>query len=114
MSVAKSRFPKGPGGSSSKKAPDSIRALLPGRIKKTGLDADWGSVQPELLRDLLWAVCFFSGSVTLGATRSGEAYSIKLYIGEPFDPVYFDGDEEGRAEMGAWIETLVKAAAESV
>jgi len=98
---------------SGKKAPPHIHALFGDSTGKAGLDADWNQVDPEVLVHLLWAVCYFGGSVTLGATRNGKAYSVKVYIGEPFSARYFDGDEEGRTLMREWVDQLVIAAAES-
>lgn len=81
--------------------------------RKTGLDADWQQIEPIVLLNLVWAVDFFGGSVTLGSTRNNSAYVVKVYIGQAFDPVYFDGDAEGRESMRAWVDDLVLAAAES-
>lgn len=95
------------------KANARLSGLFGSNSRKVGLDADWLAVEPALLLNLVWAVDFFGGSVTLGSTRNNSAYVVKVYIGAPFDPMYFDGDEEGRAALAAWVDSLVTAAAES-
>lgn len=97
----------------SNKAPDHVRSLFGGQQSNSNADADWSLVPGDVLHNLLWAVSYLSGSVTLSTTKNGKAYSIKLYVGEPFDPRYYDGTEEGRAELAAWVDSLVKALAES-
>jgi len=97
--------------SSGRQASAGVRSLFGSSISKTGLDADWSEVDPVLLRDVIWAVDFLGGAITFSTTRNGKAYVFKVYMGEPFDPMYFDGDEEGRAEMRAWVESLVATAA---
>lgn len=82
--------------------------------RKSDLDADWNSVEPVVLHRIIWAVDFLGGSVTFGSTRNGSAYTIKVYLGAPYDPVYFDGDDEGRAGMSAFADQLVEAAANAV
>jgi len=91
------------------KLPDSLTGKGSGGAN---LDADWNQVEPNVLRDILWAVSMLGGSVTFGQTKSGRAYSVKLYIGAPFDPLYFDGSAEGRAEMADFAERWVTYAAE--
>lgn len=101
----------------STKAPSTQRSdlghLFGESTRKTGLDADWNQVQPEVLRDLVWAISTLGGSVTIGSTRKGNAYSVKVYIGAPYDAMYFDGDEEGRTRMAEWVQSLVIHVAES-
>lgn len=80
---------------------------------KSNLDAAWNEVDPVVLHNIVWAVDAMGGSITIGTNRKGTAYYFKVYLGAPYDPVYFDGSSEGRAEMSEWAETLVKAAAEA-
>jgi len=80
--------------------------------KKSNLDADWNQVQPSVLLAIVWAVNQFGGATTFSTTRKGNAYCIKVYLGAPYDPLYFDGDDEGRAAMQEWADNLVAAAAE--
>lgn len=80
--------------------------------RKTGLDADWNQVQPDVLLRIVWAVDHFGGAVTFSTTKKNTAYCIKVYLGAPQNPVYFDGDEEGRAALAEWADLLVQAVAE--
>ena len=80
--------------------------------RKTGLDADWNQVQPHVLASIIWACDYFGGAVTFSTTKNNQAYVVKVYMGQPFDPMYFDGDDEGRERLTAWADSLVIAAAE--
>lgn len=82
--------------------------------RKTGLDADWNAVEPFVLHKAIWAINELGGAITFSTTKSGSAYVFKVYIGAPYSPVYFDGDEEGRAAMTAWVDDLVAVVAENV
>lgn len=90
-----------------------LASLLGGNTKKSGLDANWAEVHPDVLRDLLWAITTVGGSVTLGCTKNNNAYSVKVFIGAPYDAMYFDGDAEGRAQLTEWVQNMVIAIAES-
>lgn len=81
---------------------------------KSGLDADWNAVNPAVLLRIIWAIDTMGGSVTIGTNKKGTAYYFKVYLGAPYDPVYFDGDDAGRAEMSEWGERLVEEAANTV
>lgn len=81
---------------------------------KTGLDSAWNQVDPTVLQNIVWAIDAMGGSVTIGSNRKGTAYFFKVYIGQPYPPMYFDGDEEGRAAMREWADRLVEAAANAV
>jgi len=100
------------GGSSRKNASHAFGHLFGQSTRKTGLDADWNQVQPTVLHSIIWAVSQLSGSVTFGTTKNGQAYTIKVYLGAPYDPMYYDGDEEGRARLAEWADQLVAAVAE--
>lgn len=94
------------------KSPNSALGHLFGEsTRKSSLDANWNEVSPTVLLSIVWAVDALGGSVTIGSNKKGTAYFFKVYIGQAFDPVYFDGDEEGRAEMAAWSDRLMEAAA---
>lgn len=80
--------------------------------RKSGLDADWNQVDSTVLHRIVWAVDFLGGAVTFSTTKANSAYCVKVYMGQPYDPMYFDGDDEGRAALAAWAEQLVEAAAE--
>ena len=82
--------------------------------RKSGLDADWKEVHPDVLHNLVWAISQLGGSVTIGVTRNGNAYSFKIYVGAPYDARYFDGDAEGREAMAEWVNDLVIAVAEEL
>lgn len=82
--------------------------------KKSGLDADWNEVEPGVLHQAIWAVNQLGGAITFSTTRKGSAYVFKVYLGAPYDPVYFDGDSEGRERMAGWVQDLVIAVAENV
>jgi hypothetical protein len=97
----------------SKASVGSVGHLFGQSTRKSNLDADWLELDAQVLLRLVWAVDFFGGAVTLSTTKNGAAYVVKVFMGAPFDPMYFDGDEEGRASMAAWVESLVVAAAES-
>lgn len=81
---------------------------------KSGLDADWNAVDPTVLSRIIWSIDTMGGSVTIGSNKKGTAYYFKVYLGAPYDPMYFDGDEAGRAEMSEWAERLVEEAANTV
>lgn len=88
-----------------------LDSLFGGSIKKDGLDADWQRVSGEMLVRLLWAFDQLGGSVTLSTTKKGNAYVVKGYIGKAFEPIYFDGDDEGRAAFAEWVDQLVEMVA---
>lgn len=104
--VKNGRNPKG--------APSSpLGSLFGESTRKTGLDADWNAVDPNVLHQIVWAVDALGGSVTIGSNKKGNAYFFKVYAGQPFDPVYFDGDEEGRTAMREWADRLLTYAGEA-
>lgn len=103
-----------PNGKTSKpKANNQYGSLFGESTRKTGLDADWNVVDSHVVLRIVWAVTTLGGSVTLGSNKKGTAYYAKVYLGQPFDAVYFDGDEEGRAALAEWADRLVNFAAES-
>lgn len=104
---------KNNGKNSGKSPSNRLQGLFGSSARKSGLDADWSEVEPIVLRDCIWAVDQLGGAITFSSTRNNNAYVFKVYMGAAFDPVYFDGDQEGREQMRAWVEQLVIAAAES-
>lgn len=106
-----------PNQKSSKSLP-AARSLQLGSLfgestRKTGLDADWNEVEPNVLLAIVWGVSSLGGSVTLGVTRNGQAYTCKVYIGAPYDALYWDGDADGREQMRAWADRLIQLVAEN-
>lgn len=91
----------------------ALGSLFGESTRKSGLDSDWNSVDPAVLHQIIWAVDALGGSVTVGSNKKGTAYFFKVFIGQPFDPVYFDGDDEGRAAMREWADRLMTHAAEN-
>lgn len=95
------------------KSRGAIGHLFGQSTRKTGLDADWNQVQPNVLLSIVWAIDVLGGAVTFSTTKNNNAYCIKVYLGAPYDPVYFDGDDEGRAALSEFADQLVAAAAEA-
>lgn len=100
-------------GSMGKSARNDLGHLFGESTRKTGLDADWSRVDKDVLHSIIWAIDTLGGAVTFSTTKNNNAYCIKVFMGAPFDPMYFDGDDEGRAALAAWTERLVEEAARS-
>lgn len=87
---------------------------LLGASKDTGhLDANWNEVEPGIIATLVYCATFLGGTVQFGSTKNNKAYTIKLYIGRAYDPIYFDGDDAGRAEMAALAQSFIEKLAGS-
>lgn len=53
--------------------------------RSSSAEADWGSIDGELLRELIEAITRFDGAVRFGCTKDGGAYSLGIYgDGKPF------------------------------
>lgn len=89
----------------------NLDTLLGGSTDKGHLDADWNAVEPSTIHAIVWAVTAMGGTVQFGTTKNCKAYTVKIYISRPYDPVYFDGNEEGRAAFAALASALVEAVA---
>lgn len=92
-------------------SPEAHGRLFGESTRKSGLDADWNQVHPDVLHRIIWAIDLLGGATTFSTTRSGNAYVVKVYLGEPQAPKYFDGDAEGRDALAAWADSVVEAAA---
>lgn len=89
----------------------NLDALLGGTEDKSALDADWNMVAPETLHAMVWSLSHLGGTVQFGTTKNNKAYTIKIYLGKAYDPIYFDGDDAGRAAMSTLAQALVETAA---
>lgn len=50
--------------------------------------ADWGTITPKVLVDLVQVVAGLSGAVRLGYTRDGGAYSVGIYLDDDRETFY--------------------------
>jgi hypothetical protein len=50
--------------------------------------ADWGSVTPKVLVDLVQTVASMGGATRLGYTRDGGAYSVGIYLDDDRETFY--------------------------
>lgn len=68
--------------------------------------ADWGSVQPELITQLIERVTALRGTITFGYTRDGGAYYLNYYIDNESEKVYIrpteDIEQRLRDEYESW------------
>lgn len=88
-----------------------LDALLGVKKEKENLYADWAEVDAGIVSNLVWAASEMGGTIQFGRTKNCYAYTIKLYVGKPYDPIYFDGNDEGRASMAEMAVALVEALA---
>lgn len=98
---------------SSKPTSGKFQSLFGESTRKANLDADWNIVDPNVVFRAVWAISTLGGSITLGTNKKGTAFYIKVYLGAPYDAVYFDGDADGAAALAEWVDRLVEAAAEN-
>lgn len=73
--------------------------------------ADWGEVDPTLIVNLLVAVSRAGGAVLYGASRSGDLFSIQIFVeGEKHSKFWHcHSDYE---KMVTWMEAMTGAAGE--
>lgn len=88
-----------------------LDALLGVKPNKEKLYADWADIDPGIIQNIVWATVEMGGTVQFGRTKNGYAYTIKMYVGKAYDPIYFDGNEDGRAAMAELAVSLVEAVA---
>lgn len=88
-----------------------LNTLLGGNDEKSHLDADYNSVEPTVLLTLIYSIVEMGGTIQFGRTKNGKAYTIKIYVGKAYDPVYFDGDDAGREAMAALAQSLIETLA---
>ena len=70
--------------------------------RKKDVDADWGTIDGELLRKVIEAITRDGGAVRFGYSRDGGAYSIGIYgDGKPFTEFHPAGDG-----VPDWIEGI--------
>lgn len=89
----------------------SLDSLFPTSTSKSNLDADWNALNPQVVIRVIWAISTLGGTVQFSCTKNGNAYKVSVYIGKPYDPIYFDGNDEGRAAFAEWADSLVEHAA---
>lgn len=84
-----------------------IKSVFGNRAKDTrqpGVSADWGSVDGELLRDLIQTVTQRGGAVRFGYSRDGQAYALGLYYGEEHVTKYCRPQEDVDTFLQDWVE----------
>lgn len=76
----------------------------PRRRKSDATIADWGSVDPRLLGELIAAIGRFGGAVRFGYSRDGGAYAVGIYgDGEPFTE-YLSGTQDATDWISGFIQ----------
>lgn len=90
-----------------------LDALLGVKPNKDKQYAEWADVDPGIIQNIVWATVEMGGTVQFGRTKNSAAYTIKMYVGKAYDPIYFDGNEEGRTAMAELAVALVEAVAGS-
>lgn len=73
--------------------------------------ADWAEVDAGVIHNIVWAISEMGGTAQFGRTKNSKAYTLKLYVGTPYPPQYFDGNAEGRAALANLAQALVEAVA---
>lgn len=97
-----------------KSSTPALQGLFGSSARKTGLDADWNLVEPSVIWEAVRWIDYLGGAITFSTTRNNNAYVFKVYIGAPYEPVYFDGDAEGRERMSEWVSSLAQQIAEGI
>lgn len=76
------------------------------RTQKNLATADWGTVNPEVLRDTIATVALHGGALRLGYTSDGGAYAVGIYGDGPAAYTeYLRPDEE----MEAFLHSIAEA-----
>lgn len=76
---------------------------LPARRRKSVRDqADWGTIDGELIRSVIEAVTRFGGAIRFGYSRDGGAYSLGVYgDGKPYSEFRAASDD-----VDDWLATI--------
>jgi len=56
--------------------------------------ADWGTITPQVLVDLVQVVAGLSGAVRFGYTRDGGAYSVGIYLDDDRETFYYKPSDD--------------------
>lgn len=71
------------------------RGLFKGKQSKLpGVVADYGSVEPKVLVDVIQIVSAKGGAIRFGYTRDGGAYAIGIYYDGEHETTYLRPDED--------------------
>jgi hypothetical protein len=65
-----------------------LSLMLKGRSEGGSDVADWGTVTPKILVDLIQVIAASGGAVRLGYTRDGGAYSLGIYLDDDRETFY--------------------------
>jgi hypothetical protein len=71
-----------------KRSNSRLSLMLHERSGSTNDVADWGTITPKVLVDLVQTVARLSGAVRLGYTRDGGAYSVGIYLDDDRETFY--------------------------
>lgn len=75
--------------SSSNHKRSRLSLILQEKEELSGNVADWGSVTPAILVDLIQVVARLGGASRFGYTRDGGAYSVGIYLDDDRETFYF-------------------------
>lgn len=76
----------------------------PRKRRSVSNDADWGSQDGDLLRELIEAVTKGDGAIRFGYTSDGGAYSVGIYgDGKPFTEFL-----PGSADCEEWLRGFIE------
>lgn len=68
--------------------------------------ADWGTITPKILVDLVQVVAAAGGAVRFGYTRDGGAYSVGVYLDDDRETFYFKPADDLDDAIGQLTEML--------
>jgi hypothetical protein len=68
--------------------------------------ADWGSITPKILVDLVQVVSGLSGAVRFGYTRDGGAYSVGIYLDDDRETFYYKPSDDLDDAIASLTEML--------
>lgn len=89
------------------KGTDEYKSVFGSRNRSTGSskgNADWGSVDPSTILELIGKVTSRGGAIRFGYTRDGGAYALGLYYGAESKTVYCRPGEDLDAFIAEWQE----------
>lgn len=84
----------------------ALSRLFSGKDDGNAETADWASVAPDTILDLISAITAAHGAVRFGYSRDGGAYSLGIYLDDESETLYFKPYEDVTAKLRELTERV--------